>query len=112
MANVGAGDAQGSVVAPGDGDRVDVGAEALAARLARRVDSLTRQLDARIAEVDDLKRQLEHLRDAQPGGAIAQIDARKAAEYDKLMATITMRLLRRPRQAYATARKRLSAARR
>jgi len=111
VTNVGTGGAKRSVVPPGDGDRVDVPADARAARLARRVDSLTRQLEARIAEIDDLERQLAHLRNARPGGATAEVDARKAAEYDKLMATITMRLLRRPRQAYATARRHLAARR-
>jgi len=107
------GRAPGRVTPPAGPDRLDVPADALAARLARRVEGLTRQLEARIGETEDLKRQLNHLR----GGTatpeqVAEENAHKAAEYDALMNTLTMRLLRRPRHVYATVRNHLSDRRR
>jgi len=106
-----AGDASQSGAAPGDADHLDVPAEALAARLARRVEGLTRQLEARIARIDDLERQLGHLRLDNTRETTPEDNARKAAEYDALMNTLTMRMLRRPREAYAVARRWLLARR-
>lgn len=100
-----AGEGSHTAVPPGEADRLDVPAEALAARYARRVEGLTRQLEARIDKIDDLERQLAHLRLESLRDAEAEVNARKAAEYDALMNTLTMRLLRRPREAYGAVRR-------
>lgn len=93
-------------------DRLEVSAEARAERLARRVAALERQVEARIGQVDDLRRRLAHAeRQAMPIGSELE-SSRKAAEYDALMATFTMRALRLPRSVYGDVRRRLRERRR
>jgi len=79
-------------------------------RLQRRNAALQRQLEARIAQVGDLRALLEERERAGTCGAV-EVEAlrARAAEYDALMATMTMRVLRRPRAWYAEVRRRLPA---
>jgi predicted RNase H-like nuclease (RuvC/YqgF family) len=98
----------------GSSDRLDVPADARVERLQRRIAALERQLEARIAQIADLQ---EHLAEQQRRIRLAEGDGpvpvtevelrHKAAEYDALMATLTMRILRRPRAWYTEARRRL-----
>ena len=86
--------------------------DALVERLQRRIAALERQLEARIAQVADLQVQLaeqqrQAMRVSRDGAMSEEELSRKAAEYDALMATLTMRALRRPRAWYAQARRRL-----
>lgn len=75
-------------------------------RYERRAAALQRQLERRIAEVDQLRAEVAALT-AQLAGdgvvvhppAVAEWRA-KAAEYDALMATKTMHVLRIPRALY------------
>lgn len=97
-------------------DPLEVPPDALVERLQRRIAALERQLEARIAQVTELQSRLletEHqhrVAAEEPAQALAEADAlrHKAAEYDALMATLTMRALRRPRAWYGQARRRLS----
>ncbi len=101
---------------PATNGGLEVEPEALADRLRRRVDALERQLEARIAEVDDLRARLAHhdrlLAEPRPVDARSpyelEILRAKAAEYDALMATFTMRALRLPRTWYGAVRRRLA----
>lgn len=88
---------------------LQVTAEAREERLARRVAALERQVEARIAQVEDYQRRLAHVENAL---AVAEPLARqvsevlwKAAEYDALMGTRTMKMLRLPRSWYSRARR-------
>ncbi len=100
----------------GTPDRLEIPLDARVARLERRAAALERQLEARIAEVDALKDRLAE-QDGLTAGVMdddpvrawqnAEIVRQKAAEYDALMSTLTMRMLRRPRAWYARARRRL-----
>jgi len=83
---------------------------ALLERLQRRNAALQRQLEARIAQVGDLRARLEKRERAGACGAV-EVEAlrARAAEYDALMATMTMRVLRRPRGWYAEVRRRVPA---
>ena len=95
---------------------LEVSSEALAERLQRRVTALERQLEARIAQVDDLRARLaqqerltaEARGDASRSRAEADVLRPKAAEYEALMRTFTMRALDRPRVLYAAARRRVT----
>jgi predicted RNase H-like nuclease (RuvC/YqgF family) len=93
----------------GSSDALEIPLEAQVERLQRRVSALERQLEARIAQVDELRDRL-----ASPQELVAEdrgddeILRRKAAEYDALMQTFTMRALSRPREWYASARRRLA----
>ena len=92
-------------------DRLDVSAEARAERLARRVAALERQIESRIEQVEDLRRRLAHAeREGMATGSDPVEARRKAAQYDALMATFTMRALRVPRAVYGEVRRRLRAA--
>jgi predicted RNase H-like nuclease (RuvC/YqgF family) len=98
----------------GSSDRLDVPADARVERLQRRIAALERQLEARIAQIADLQEHLaeqqRRIRLAEGDGPVpvAEVELRhKAAEYDALMATLTMRILRRPRAWYTEARRRL-----
>ena len=95
-------------------DRLDVPADAHVERLQRRIAALERQLEARIAQIADLQVHLaEQQRRAQRAEGdgpvpIGEVELRhKAAEYDALMATLTMRILRRPRAWYTQVRRRV-----
>ena len=92
---------------------LQVPAEARAERLARRVAALERQVEARIEQIEDLKRLLLHAENlvaaARQETAAAKL---KGAEYDALMRTFTMRALRLPRGAYGMARRLVTARRR
>ena len=118
---------QGEVEGRGEAsDRLDPAPEAQLDRLRRRVSALERQLEARIAQVDALNDRLaaQAERPAAPAGeevaaardeaarARHQADllAAKAAEYDALMGTFTMRALRLPRAWYGAVRRRLAGA--
>ena len=99
----------------GSSDRLDVPPDARVERLQRRVAALERQLEARIAQIADLQLHLaEQQRRAERAERdgpvpIAEAELRhKAAEYDALMATLTMRILRRPRAWYTQVRRRLA----
>ena len=97
----------------GQPDRLDVPVEALVERLRRRVAALERQLDTRIEEVAELRQQLDDahalLGESRQGEARAWREVeRRAAEHDALMNTFTMRALRRPREWYGAARRRLA----
>ena len=95
-------------------DQLEVSAEARADRLARRVAALERQLEARIEQVEHLRRQLAHgeahsaFDDRRSNATSFSELERKAAEYDALMRTFTMRALSRPRGWYAALRRRVS----
>lgn len=85
--------------------------DALVERLRRRGAALQRQLDAGVSEIVDLKARLgERVPASSPprdeAAAARELDILrfKAAEYDALMQTLTMRALQRPRQWYALAR--------
>jgi len=99
----------------GSSEDLQVSAEAREHRLARRVAALERQVETRIAQVEDLQRRLAHAengwraaeeaRGASERRAADADGARgKAVEYDALMGTFTMRALRVPRTWYAQAR--------
>jgi len=96
-----------------------VTAEAFQERLARRIAALERQVEARIAQVEDYQRRLAHAENALRSAENARREAErnigdarqvlwKAAEYDALMGTITIKALRLPRSWYAHARRALS----
>ena len=95
----------------GDGASGDlqVTAEAVQERLTRRIAALERQVEARIAQVEDYQRRLAHAENAVREAEHGIVDTRqvqwKAAEYDALMGTITMKALRLPRSWYAQARR-------
>ena len=97
-------------------DHLEIPPDAYVERLQRRITALERQLDARIAQVEELKVRLgEHdgLAPADTDEPVraweeAEILRHKAAEYDALMNTFTMRALSRPRAWYASARRRLA----
>ena len=97
-------------------DDLRVTAEAREERLARRVAALERQVEARIAQVEDYQRRLAHaenaartaedaLRRAESGAEEVSQMLQKAREYDALMGTITMKALRLPRSWYGRARR-------
>ena len=106
------------MVSPDGGrpDPLEIPPDAQVERLQRRVAALERQLEARIGQVDELRRRLEELdrlmaragEDATGAQAEGDVLRRKAAEYDALMQTFTMRALSRPRELYASARRRLA----
>jgi len=95
----------------GDGASGDlqVTAEAVQERLTRRIAALERQVEARIAQVEDYQRRLAHAENAAREAEHGIVGTRqvlwKAAEYDALMGTITMKALRLPRSWYAQARR-------
>jgi hypothetical protein len=98
----------------GPSDRLDVPTDALIGRLQRRITALERQLDARIAQIADLQAHLAEQQrramrvEGDSAAPLTDLELRhKAAEYDALMATLTMRALRLPRAVYAQARRRL-----
>ncbi len=96
----------------GQSQPLDVPVEALVERLRRRVAALERQLDARIENVTALRQQLDEAHEllgaSREGEARAWREVeRRAAEHDALMNTLTMRILRRPREWYGAARRRL-----
>jgi hypothetical protein len=70
---------------------LDISEAARADRLDRQLAGMRRQLERRIAEVEQLRARLGE--EPTPAGELA----RKAAEYDALMRTKTMRLLAYPR---------------
>lgn len=78
--------------------------EALVKRLQRRTAALERQLEARIGEISKLQARLVEPEPLTQAAADALVH--RANEYDALMQTLTMRVLRRPRAWYATARRR------
>jgi hypothetical protein len=84
-------------------------AESREDRLARRVAALERQVEARIAQVEDYQRRLAHAENAWAAAERAAEDAAevrwKAEEYDALMGTLTMKALRVPRAWYGRARR-------
>jgi hypothetical protein len=93
-------------------DQFEVTEAARADRLARRVKALERQLEARIEQVEDLQHQLAHREALHAALVESHSDTagfseveRKAAEYDALMRTFTMRVLRRPREWYSAVRR-------
>ena len=97
-------------------DDLRVPAEARQERLARRVAALERQIEARIAQVEDYQRRLAHaenaartaedaLRRAEGGAEEVSQMLEQAKEYDALMGTITMKALRLPRSWYGRARR-------
>lgn len=94
---------------------LEIADEARTARLQRRAAGLERQLEARIAEIARLRERLAHheaierATTSRDSGAQQEHDVlrQKAAEYDALMRTLTMRGLRLPRTWYAAARRRL-----
>ena len=93
----------------GSTDRLEIPADAQLERLQRRVAAMQRQLDARIAQVDELRSRLaDNDRLVAEATREAEILRSKAAQYDALMQTLTMRVLRRPRDWYITARRRLA----
>jgi len=90
-------------------DELQVTAEAREDRLARRVAALERQVEARIAQVEDYQRRLAHAENGwkaaeEAAGGAAEV-LWKAKEYDALMGTLTMKALRLPRTWYAQARR-------
>ncbi len=95
---------------------VEIPLDARVDRLQRRVAALERQLEARIDEVEGLRQRVdeqaqlaqEARQDAARARAEADVLRPKAVEYEALMGTLTMRVLRRPREMYAWARRRLS----
>ena len=106
--------------------RLDPAHEDQLDRVRRRASALERQLEARIAQADALDdpHADQAQRPAAPAGeevaaardeaarARHQADllAAKAAEYDALMGTFTMRALRLPRAWYGAVRRRLAGA--
>jgi hypothetical protein len=86
-----AGPTRGHGAPPGD---IFVADDARIVHLERRAAALLRQLNIRIAEVAAARSERDQLR--------GELDAAssKATEYDRLMATKTMRLLSGPRTAY------------
>ena len=90
----------------------DIPVDALVDRLRRRTAAVERQLDARIEEVGTLRARIaDHdnvLAAAREGEARAWREVeRLTAEHEALMSTLTMRILRRPRDWYGAARRRL-----
>ena len=93
-------------------DRLEITDEALAARAERRVERLVRQLELRIAELDEVRPRLDRAEAELAAARLAlegcQAELRtaraKADEHDRLLATKTMRLLRVPRAAYGRVR--------
>lgn len=85
---------------------LDMADDARVAHLERRVAALTRQLEIRIGEVAAARDERDQLR--------RQLDAAmaKADDYERLMATATMRLLRVPRDFYGRLRDRTEGRRR
>ena len=104
------GGSQGATFEP-----LEITDEARTERLQRRAGGLERQLEARIAEVARLRERLAHheamvqaTTSSDPGAQQElHVLRHKAAEYDALMRTLTMRGLRLPRTWYAAARRRL-----
>jgi SAM-dependent methyltransferase len=81
--------------------------EQRAAALERQVEYRIRQTEAleqRLGEVEDRLRKVQalepHLREAGVAGQDVGLLVRKARQYEELMQTKTMRILRRPRAAY------------
>jgi hypothetical protein len=97
-------------------DPLEAAPGAVLARLRRRSAALERQLEARIVQVAALDAQLEEqqrlAREAAEDAVRAREEAKalrpKAAEYDALMNTLTMRALRLPRAWYGLVRARLA----
>jgi len=88
-------------------DDLSVSDGARTERLTRRVAALERQVEVRIDQVEDLQRRLAHAENLVRAGE-QQGMAAKAAEYDALMNTFTMKALRMPRSWYGEARRRLA----
>jgi len=90
-------------------DELQIAEEARADRLARRVAALERQVEARIAQVEDYQRRLAHAENGWKAAEKAAGEAAevlwKAKEYDALMGTLTMKALRLPRTWYGQARR-------
>jgi chromosome segregation ATPase len=87
--------------------------DALVERLRRRVAALERQLGVRIEEVASLRAQLAEahrlLGDSREAEARAWREVEQwKTEHEALMNTLTMRALRRPREWYGAARRRLA----
>lgn len=78
--------------------------DAMVERLQRRTAALERQLEARIGEISNLQARLAEQEPLTQAAADALVH--RANEYDALMQTLTMRVLRRPRAWYTTARRR------
>jgi hypothetical protein len=99
---------QGNAAVQGEpSDPLEVSQDALVKRLQRRVAALERQLEARIAQVADLQARIaQHQQDRPDPGVDADLRHR-AAQYDALMATATMRALRLPRAWYGEVRRRI-----
>ncbi len=84
--------------------------DAYVERLQRRNVALQRQLEARISQVGGLQARLDERERAGPAGAAeVELLRARAAEYEALMATMTMRALRRPRAWYTGALRRFPA---
>jgi hypothetical protein len=79
---------------------VEIGDEDRVARLEARLAHVLRQLETRIAQVDELNAEIVRLRSAREDAD------RYRRQFDALMATKTMRALRIPRQLYTKARAR------
>ena len=104
---------QGGTAHGGVDEPLDVPPEALLERLRRRVAALERQVEARIEQASIIQAQLTEahrlLEEARAGEARAWREVeRLKAEHEALMNTLTMRLLRRPREWYGAARRRLA----
>lgn len=87
--------------------------DALVDRLRRRNTALERQVGARIEQVDALRAELaeahRQLAASREGEARAWREVeRLRAEHEALMNTLTMRILRRPRDWYGASRRRLA----
>ena len=90
--------------------QLDTSPEARIEWYETRTAALERQIDSRIGQVQELEQQLKGLEQQLNGiAAIAGDDlgllVAKANEYDELMQTRTLRILRRPRAAYAWLRR-------
>jgi hypothetical protein len=97
--------------------QLDISPEARLEWYETRAAALERQVDSRIGQVQALEQQLKHLEQQfkgleQPLKDIAAIAGEdlglliaKAKGYDELMQTRTIRILRRPRAAYAWLRR-------
>lgn len=83
----------------------DVPLDAVVERLRRRIAGLERHYEARTGEVDALRARLAE-QEARAAAATAELAALRA-EHEALMHTLTMRLLRRPREWYGDLRRRL-----
>lgn len=97
------------MVVDGASDDLQVTEAACQDRLERRIAALERQLEARIAQIDEYQRRLAQAEGVARAAERAMGDVPqvvwKAAEYDALMNTATMKALRLPRSWYARARR-------